>query len=84
MILTIYLVVLHDFDNMENTLCKAQANTIVGWSMDPDMAQDWINQQSPVRFKGWDGVTYPYWTISEVSELPHEVHHQKVRQAGSR
>lgn len=62
-----YLIVKHDFDNMENH--EPWYTTIIGYAEDETDADMWMNSQNDKQYKGWDGRMYPYYTKEKIEKV---------------
>lgn len=64
-----YLIIKHDFDNMENH--EPWLQEIVGYVEDELSAIRWINEttKSLRQYKGWDGSMYPYYEKRFVEKI---------------
>lgn len=64
-----YLIVKHDFDNMENY--NPDYTTIIGYIKDELDADTWIKSQNDKQYRGYDGEMYPYYTKENIKKISH-------------
>lgn len=62
-----YIVIKHDFDNMENY--TPHISKVVGYIRNKVRADAWIKSQNDKQYKGWDEKIYPYYTKEKVRKL---------------
>ncbi len=64
-----YLIIKHDFDNMENK--DPWFNEIVGYTEDEIGAIKYINEiiKDIKQYSGYDGSMYPYYTKRYIEKL---------------
>lgn len=62
-----YLIIKHDFDNMENH--NPYYTTIIGYIKDELDADVYCMSQNYEQYKGWDGKLYPYYTKQKIEKI---------------
>lgn len=62
-----YLIVKHDFDNMENY--NPERITIIGYIKDGLDADAWCMSQNYEQYKNWNEKTYPYYTKHKIEKI---------------
>lgn len=64
----IYLLVLVEFDRMENLLPAALSRRNIGWAETFELARTKANEfrMTAKFYKGWDGLTYPRVEVEKV------------------
>lgn len=65
----LFLVVRHDFDSWENR--NPWSQEVVGYATSRAEADAWIEtaRASERSFRGWDGSTYPSWSVTPVKPI---------------
>lgn len=62
-----YLIIRHDFDNMENRY--PERTKIIGYIKDGLDADAWCMSQNYEQYRGWDGKLYPYYTKQKIEKI---------------
>ena len=65
----IFLIIKHDFDNLENNSAQAHIKQIIGYVESEEQAKveiEILEIKPHYSFRGWDGNMYPYWTIEKI------------------
>ena len=64
---TVYIITRHGFDSLENH--NPWHEKVVGCASSQAEADAWVAQQKDPTHQGWDGKTYPYWTVTPVEQV---------------
>lgn len=67
----VFTIVKIDFDNMENRLYSAIKEKTIGFKLNKEEAQKYIEEhcKNISSYKGWDGEKYPKFTVEEINRL---------------
>lgn len=65
----IFLIIQHDFDNMENSNSMARESKILGYTTSREEATEVIKPLKKNTYKGWNGESYPFYQIQETEAM---------------